>query len=102
MPNLVGIRLHENSLDTNDLPDDFLDGVKTTLKIVKLLDNLLTEVRTHQFSGLSVLEELDLSDNQINNIQPGRLTCTQCILTVTMATLYTLQHQCLNFNVSYQ
>ncbi len=69
MPNLEELILFQNDLD--DLHDNWLDGVSSSIKQVNLNNNFLTEIRQHQFSGLTLVYSLTIYGNRISNIESG-------------------------------
>ena len=72
LPLLHTIKLYDNNLDDQDVPDFCFSGVGDSLIELSLGDNLLTEIRTDQFKGLHVLEKLYLQANDIHTIQLGK------------------------------
>ena len=74
LPNLVELHLSRNGLDNNDLTDGCFSSVGSTLLELFLNENDFTEIRSNLLSGLTVLTDLHLHANQINNIQPGKLS----------------------------
>ena len=61
--------LYRNELA--DFPDFCFSGISSSLTYLDLANNLLTAIRNDQFSGLYLLEHLDLSKNQISSIESG-------------------------------
>ena len=71
LPLLYNVWLSTNNLDDGDLPDHCFAGIGASLGILALPYNMLTVIRRNQFSGLAILEALNLQYNLIHTIQTG-------------------------------
>ena len=72
-PQLARLWLQDNLLNDSSIPDYCFTGIGNILIVLKMGDNLLTRIRRHQFSGLSVLDQLQLNKNSIHTIEQGNV-----------------------------
>ena len=72
-PLLARVWLQNNLLNDSSIPDYCFTGIGNILLVLKMGDNLLTRIRRHQLSGLSVLDKLELDNNSIHTIEQGNV-----------------------------
>ncbi len=71
-PQLSAVRLYSNQL--TDIPDFCFSGIASSVTFLTFENNLLSEIRKNQFSGLYHLEFLNLAKNRIQTIAEGKQT----------------------------